>query len=137
MRKYLEEVFCKRSFLEYETYSYLISNHVPALPRLRIRLDLPDMYSCVGVSGEGEIDVLAAAKDQLHVIEVTTERYGEELKYKLEKLERIRTVLNAGESILLSTEENCVRLDTSSHNVECISFKNLHEYVQKLTKKTT
>jgi len=140
LKTYIDIVFCKKSFLEYETYSYLINNYVPALPRLQIKLDLHDMNENEeeiryeeGVK-EGEIDVLVATEDQLHVIEVTTRGY-EELKNKLEKLGTISMKLNADETILITTKENCEKLKTSNYDIGCFSFENLHAYVQNLTKK--
>ena len=81
-----------------------------------------------------EIDVLVATEDQLHVIEVTTRGY-EELKNKLEKLGTISMKLNADETILITTKENCEKLKTSNYDIGCFSFENLHAYVQNLTKK--
>jgi Holliday junction resolvase-like predicted endonuclease len=130
LRNYLKKVFCERSFLEYEVYSYLVNSGVPAFPRLQLRTTDLDY---------GEVDVLATLGDGLHVIEVTTRKSEKGLEDKLVKLQQIRTALNADEILLITTKENLEELEKTDHcsDIKCIALEKLPTHLQKLTKKTT
>lgn len=117
VRKYIDVVFVNSAFLEYEVYSALIRLGVPALPRLHIltRED-PQEPPC-------EVDVVAALRDGLWVVEVTTRRLLD--KNKLYKLEVARQVLNARRvMIVCDRPEEVERFvhDNGFEDYECYSF---------------
>jgi len=115
---YIRKVFCDRAFLEYEVYSRFVNNGIPALPRLQV--------SSRNMRPR-EVDILAASRGRLYVVEVTARSNQENLRRKLDTLSELSKVLNAYGNVLISTKEICEdpNLLTDLDSAKCVSFEDL------------
>ncbi|UNQ73762.1 hypothetical protein [Infirmifilum sp. NZ] len=136
---YINKVFVNRGFAEFEVYSAFIRLGIPAIPRLKVP------YKDEKKGTKYEVDVLAAPRNELWVVEVKT---GESLEEEeLENLNIVKQILNANRVVLVVDKpkeaEELVNKIGYKESMHCLSFSDLiagcgffQEYLRALTTST-
>lgn len=100
---YLNEVFVKRSFLEYEVYSALLQQGIAAIPGLRFLKPDPEYKK----REPYEVDVVAAANGELWLVEVTTSRSSEHIQGKAERYQKLKEGTGADKVVFVGSPATC------------------------------
>ena len=104
---YLDVVFKDGCFLEYEVYAVLLELCVPAIPRVQLTY-LPgneEERRARAKKEVTELDVVAAPRGELWLIEVTKSTGEDKLREDMEKLEWLMGELGAGRALIICTRE--------------------------------
>jgi len=133
IQTYINEVFVKRGFLEYEVYSALVRQGIAAIPR--IHFPIPDvsrrMYEF------HEVDVVATAGDELWLVEVTTSTDEKDLEDKANRYANLKYYIGADKVLFVGSSATCELSNDvfESHLLEgffCVRFDELYSGILKL-----
>ena len=100
---YLNEVFVKRSFLEYEVYSALLKQGIAAIPGLRFLMPDPEYMR----REPYEVDVVATAEGELWLVEVTTSRSSDHIQRKADRYQKLKEATGADKVVFVGSPETC------------------------------
>lgn len=139
LKYYLKVVFEDSCFLEYEVYAALLENGVPALPRVQLKY----LHRVKSEEGEREkeieeiptdIDVVAAPRGDLWLIEVTKSDRQEKLEEDVNKLELLAGELGAEGALMVCTKSarEKAEKDIKTDKVLFIAFEDLYSELHRL-----
>jgi len=135
---YLNVVFKDCCFLEYEVYAALLERCVPAIPRVQLTY-LPVPGDERGARAKREItdlDIVAAPREELWLIEVTRSTGEDKLRENMEKLEQLIGELGVSRALVICTREAQKvaekLLQTRRSQVSFTAFEELDSKLRKL-----